>query len=209
MLGRSSPAPPARLRAGLAALFRYPAFRTFLAATFLARFSAGAYNTFFTIQLDELGISQTIAGQAWALGVLCEVAVMAAWPRLVTRVGADRLLTLAIGSHAVRWWLMAEVTHPVAFLGIQMLHGLTFGAFYLAAVQLVDSMVPPDLRATGQGLFAASIFGLSGVAGTFLAGRLLDAVGLVGIYRLSAFIAVAATLLGSRIGGRTAYTPED
>ena len=205
----AAPAPPAPLKAGLRALLRRPGFRAFLVATFLARLSAGAYNTFFTIQLDLLGISQAVAGQAWALGVLSEVAVMAAWPRLVARAGPHRLLGLAIGAHALRWWLTAEVASPAGLLAIQLLHGLTFGAFYLASVQIVDETVLPDLRATGQGLFAAGVFGVSGVAGNSLAGCLFDGVGMVSLYRLSAVIAACATVLSFRLGRGASARTED
>lgn len=194
-------APPAPIREGLGALFQQPAFGVFLGATFLARATAGPYNAFFTIQLDELGISQAVAGQAWALGVMSEVGVMAAWPWLAARVGLERLLALAIGAHALRWWLLAGATHPGGLLAIQLLHGLTFGAFYLASVQLVDEMVRPDLRATGQGLYAAVVFGLGGVVGNALAGRLFDRMDRAGLYRVSALLAAGAALLS--LGVRT------
>ncbi len=194
-LGRGAPDSPAPLRAGLAALLRQRAFGTFLAATFLARLSAGPYNTFFTIQLDVLGISQRVAGWAWAVGVLCEVAVMAAFPLFAARAPAVRLLFLAVLAHPVRWWLYAGVTHPVGLLAIQLFHGLTFGLFYLASVQIVDETVREDLRATGQGLYAAGVFGVAGLSGNFLAGHLFDRIGLPALYRLSAIVGFAAALL--------------
>ncbi len=207
-LGRGAPAPPAPLRAGLADLLRAPRFRLFLAATFLARLSAAPFNTFFTIQLDGLRISQAVAGWAWSLGVISEVAVMAAWPRLVGRTRPERLLAVAIGAHAVRWWLNAEVTSAAGLLAIQLLHGLTFGLFYVASVHLVDEMIRPELRATGQGLYAAGVFGVGGLVGNVGAGWLFDTVGLPAVYRLAGVLAVGATLGGVLLerasGGRKA-----
>jgi len=207
-LARGAPAPPARLAAGLAGLLRQPAFRLFLAATFLARLSAGPYNTFFTIQLDGLGISQAVAGRAWAVGVVAEVVVMAAWPPLAARARPERLLALAIGAHALRWWLNAAVTSPAGLLAVQVLHGLTFGLFYLASVQIVDEMVRPDLRATGQGLYAAAVFGVGGLAGNFFAGHLFDRLGLVPLYRLAAVLAGGGALLGLLVRRPPAHTAE-
>jgi len=194
-LGEWAPSGPVPLGAGLAALLRGSGFRLFLAAAFLAQLSAGPYNTFFTIQLDALGISQAVTGWAWAVGVACEVVVMGAWPRLVGRAGPERLLAVAAGARALRWWLTAAATHPAALVAIQSLHGLTFGAFYLASVQIVDERVRPDLRATGQGLYAAWVFGVGGVAGNSLAGLLFDRMVLPGLYRLSALVALGATIL--------------
>jgi PPP family 3-phenylpropionic acid transporter len=195
-LGGSAPAAPAPLRAGLADLLREPRFRIFLAATFLARLSAAPFNTFFTIHLDGLGISQAVAGWAWSLGVVSEVAVMATWPRLVGWARPERLLAVAIGAHAVRWGLNAEVTSAAGLLAVQLLHGLTFGLFYLASVHLVDEMIRPELRATGQGLFAAGVFGVGGLVGNFVAGWLFDGVGLSALYRLAGVLAMGAALAG-------------
>jgi PPP family 3-phenylpropionic acid transporter len=195
-LRRNPPAPPAPLRAGLADLLREPRFRFFLAATFLARLSAAPFNTFFTIQLDALKISLDVAGWAWSLGVISEVAVMAAWPRLVGPARPERLLAVAIGAHAARWWLNAEVISAAGLLAIQLLHGLTFGLFYVASVHLMDEMIRPELRATGQGIFAAGVFGVGGLVGNLGAGRLFDAVGLPALYRLAGVLAMGATLGG-------------
>ncbi|HEY7675544.1 MAG TPA: MFS transporter [Candidatus Methylomirabilis sp.] len=198
-LGRCAPSGPAPLGAGLGDLLRGPGFRLFLGAAFLARLSAGPYNTFFTIQLDALGISQAVAGWAWAVGVACEVVVMGLWPRLVGRARPERLLAAAAGAHALRWWLTAGATHPAALLAVQGLHGLTFGVFYLASVQIVDERVRPGLRGAGQGLYAAWVFGVGGVAGNSLGGLLFDRVDLPGLYRLSALVALGATILCLRL----------
>lgn len=174
------------------ALFTNGNFVGFLGATFLARVSSGTYTTFFTIHLETLGISKAVAGLAWALGVASEVAIMASWRRIATRGSLRTLLAVGLTAHALRWYLYTTTAREAGILGIQLLHGLTFGLFYLAAVQFVDETTPSPLRATGQGIFAAATFGLGGIIGNLLSGGLYDAVGMVVLYRLSAGIALGA-----------------
>lgn len=59
----------------------------------------------------------------------------------------------------------------------------------------MDDMVRPELRATGQGLSAALVFGWGGAARNYLGGLLFDRIAVPILYRLSACVAVGATLL--------------
>jgi MFS transporter, PPP family, 3-phenylpropionic acid transporter len=55
-------------------------------------------------------------------------------------------------------------------IGLQALHGLTFGLFWGAAVKAMSAQVPSRLRATGQAVFSAVVFGAGNAAGYALAG---------------------------------------
>src|SRR5690606_24287883 len=75
---------PAKARTSLLAMLRRRDVQVFLACAFLMQFSHGPYYTFYTIYLDELGISRGQAGMLWALGVLAEVLLFLVMPRLLT-----------------------------------------------------------------------------------------------------------------------------
>jgi PPP family 3-phenylpropionic acid transporter len=164
-----------------------------LLAAGLARLSVGPYETFFTIHLGQLGLSRTFAGAAWALAAASELAVMLAWRRLSALAGPRTWLTLALGAHAVRWGLLAAAAGPVSLLAIQLTHALTFGAFYLAAVQEVDAAAPDGLRATAQGAFSSVTFALGGFLGDTLSGLLYEPLGMRGLYVAACAVAAAAT----------------
>jgi PPP family 3-phenylpropionic acid transporter len=166
-----------------------------LAAASLARLSFGPYTTFFTIHLDRLGFSRTLAGAAWALAAASELVVMLLWARMRPLASGRTWLTLAMGAHALRWLLSIPASEPAPLLLIQLTHALTFGAFYLAAVEQVDALAPEGLRATAQGLFASVTFGLSGLLGNALSGFLYLPLGMAGLYLAAAFVAAAGTAL--------------
>ena len=60
---------------------------------------------------------------------------------------------------------------------LQLMHGLTFGLFWATAMDAMAGLVPPRLRATGQALFSAIVFGAGNAFGYQLAGRAYDAYG--------------------------------
>ncbi|HSD50872.1 MAG TPA: MFS transporter, partial [Candidatus Methylomirabilis sp.] len=166
-----------------------------LAAASLARLSFGPYTTFFTIHLEGLGLSRTFAGVAWALAAVSELVVMVFWSRLCRLASARTWLTLAMGAHALRWLLSVPARDPIALLLIQMTHALTFGVFYLAAVEQVEALAPEGLRATAQGLFASVTFGLSGLLGNALSGFLFEPLGMAWLYTGAGCVAAVATAL--------------
>ncbi|MFB3816577.1 MAG: MFS transporter [Candidatus Methylomirabilales bacterium] len=166
-----------------------------LLAAAVARVSYGPYETFFTIDLEQRGLSRTFAGAAWALAAGSELLVMLQWPRLCAAAPARTWILLALGTHALRWLLSAAAGGPALLLLVQLTHALTFGAFYLAAVQEVDALAPDGLRATAQGAFASVAFGLGGSVGNVLSGAGYEALGMRGLYLAAALVAGLATAL--------------
>jgi PPP family 3-phenylpropionic acid transporter len=75
------------------------------------------------------------------------------------------------------------------------LHGLTFGAFYVASVAFLSRCVPPELRASGQALFAAVTFGIGGLVGYAASGAGYDWLGGPRLFAVAAALEVAAAVL--------------
>ncbi len=170
-------------------------------ATALAWMSYGPYATFYTIHLERLGHSRAFAGIAWALAAGSELGVMLLWPRLSGFATTRRWLIAALAANPVRWLLSGLAQDPVALLAIQLTHAFTFGVFYLATVQRVDSLVPDGLRNTAQGVFASATFGIGGLVGNILGGLLYELLGMTRLYLMAAVVSAGATALyaaGSR-----------
>jgi len=195
LLGRSRAQPvlPPVLGRDILRVLADRRLQALLLAAALARLSFGPYETFFTIHLEQLGLSRTFAGLAWGLAAGSELAVMLAWPRLAAAAPPRTWVLLALGAHGLRWLLAAVAAAPAFLLLIQLTHALTFGAFYLAAVQEVDAAAPERLRATAQGAFASLGFGLGGATGNALSGLLYGALGMRGLYAAAAGVACLAT----------------
>jgi PPP family 3-phenylpropionic acid transporter len=59
-----------------------------------------------------------------------------------------------------------------ALIGLQLLHGLTFGATHLGGVHLVSRLVRPDRAATAQALHATVTSGIGMGGAVLIAGQL-------------------------------------
>ena len=148
----------------------------------------------------SLGLQPWAISLTWGAAVGSEVIVLSLYPRWSHRISTRWLLICAFSISAFRWFAMASTSNVVALTLLATLHGLTFGAFYVAAVNQIARHAPGSLRATGQSLFVAMTFGFGGLVGFSGSGALYS---WVGGHRLFAFagvlellpLAVAAFLL--------------
>jgi len=166
-----------------------------LLVSLLWRIAASGYYTFYTIFISGMGAGPGFVSIAWALGLVGEITVLRYSGRLAKRIGVRGLLALGLLGSAVRWLAYALAPTPGWTLPFQLLHGLTFGAMTTAAVLAVDRAFPSELRATGQGLLSAVMWGVGGLAGSVLAGYAVQALGMRWLYGLSAALAAATVLL--------------
>ncbi len=147
----------------------------------------GSLGTHFT----DIGLLPWAIGLTAGVAVCSEVVVMTTWPSWSPRLRPRALLMGTFAVSSARWAGMAATDDVRWLTALAALHGITFGAFYVASVAEVAKLAPESLRATGQALFVASTFGLGGLLGYSGSGVLY---GLVGGHRLFALAAVAEWL---------------
>jgi MFS transporter, PPP family, 3-phenylpropionic acid transporter len=141
--------------------------------------SCAPFHLLFGVLVRERGLPSTVTGLGMAVGVAAEVAVLLWFPRLAERFTLRALLTTAFTATAARWLILAQADGAAAVIGLQALHGLTFGLFWGCAVEGLSRLVPAAQRATGQGLFAAIVFGGGNAFGFLLSGLAFDRFGSV------------------------------
>jgi PPP family 3-phenylpropionic acid transporter len=163
--------------ADIAALLAGRELRAFIVCSFFHWLAQAPYHGYMALAFRERGLDEGATGLAFAVAVAAEVTVMASFAWLHRLAGLQLLLVACFGASAVRWWIVAHAHSPAVLIGVQLVHGLTFGAYYVAAVHRVRELTPPHLAATGQAVFAAIVFGLGGVLGYLLAGRAFAAGG--------------------------------
>jgi len=161
-----------------------------LIASVLGQASHGPYYAFFSLQLLERGVSSVTTGALWAIGVIAETALMAYSPRLFARVGHITAIRWAMILSALRWALFAS-TGSLVLIGLgQILHAASYALYHLAAVQWVDSLMPPSRRALGQSILSACAYGLGVGGGLALAGIFAKPLGASGLYAAAAVACV-------------------
>ena len=132
------------------------------------------YHLLFGVLVRDLGHSSAVTGAGLALGVLAEILALLAFPALLSRFSLRLLLAAAFGGTAVRWALVAQTHSGLGLIALQLLHALSFGLFWGCAVEAMQRTVPARLRATGQAMFSAFVFGAGNAAGYALSGAGYD-----------------------------------
>ncbi len=153
------------------------------------------YDNLFAHHVDSLGMSGAVAGAAIGLGVAAEVLVLARGRWLLDRVSPQTLLAVAVLAGIPRWFLTGTVTSPALLVGVQALHGLTFGCWWLGGIAFVLRTAPPELRSTAQAGFVASGFGLGNLLALSAAAWALPNLGSARMFTGLTGVSVLAALL--------------
>jgi MFS transporter, PPP family, 3-phenylpropionic acid transporter len=158
------------------ALLRSPAFLAVAAAASLVQASHALYYGFSTLDWTAAGFDGTAIGALWAIGVIAEIVLFAVSGRLPAAFNPPVLLGLGAAGAVLRWSVMALNPPTILLPLLQCLHGLSFGATHLGAVQFIAHAAPERLGATAQGHLAI-VLGAVMAAFTALSGVLYGAYG--------------------------------
>lgn len=174
-------------------ILKRPAVLAFFAASFFNAIAHGPYYTFFSIYLVEHGYAKSSVGWLWALGVLSEILVFLAMPRLLRRFGLRRILLASLALGVLRFLLIAWGIHWFALVLVaQVLHAATFGSYQGASVEVVHRVFRGRHQAKGQALYNSLSFGAGGTLGGLYAGYAWDTLGAQTTYS----VAAASCLMG-------------
>jgi PPP family 3-phenylpropionic acid transporter len=185
---RAPPAHGARPRAtDLLALVKDRRFIALLAVCAVHWAACSPYHLMFGVFVRDAGLSASVTGLAMSAGVAAEVVALFAFRRLEGRLSTRGLFALAFAGSALRWFLLSRARGAPAIVALQLFHGLTFGVYWGTSMRALSEIVPPVLRATGQALFVAVVFGGGNAIGFQLAGIGYDRLGGAGpLYAVAA-----------------------
>lgn len=155
---------------------------------FLMQASHGPFYTFFTIYINDLGYSSSVAGLLWALGVICEVGIFFVMHHVLARLSVPWILMLSFVIACVRWVLLGLYGESLSVLVFtQTLHAVTFGAWHAASIQFIHHHFPQHMQHRGQALHGSLCFALGTAFGGGIAGYVWQGYG-----AKSAWLAAAA-----------------
>lgn len=174
--------------------YLHPFAIIFFFAVFMSRFLFSPYYTFFTIFLDEQGIADNLKGLYWMVAVGAEIGLIAVSGRLLKRLGAVPLLLAGLSAMAFRMFIYSLEPPWYIILAVQSLHSLTFGAFHVASINIINRITPEEFRASGQ-TFNSTLLGIGGVMGAMMGGIWAQAYGIPGMFRLLSIAAATTTVL--------------
>jgi len=190
------PSPAGTRRAMLIALAPFLLSLLLLFAAFNATFS------FISLRIRELGGGLFVVGAATALQAVAEAPVMRITPRLNRVIGHRALYVVGSLFFIAAFVAWAFLDDPLAIALVKLVAGVGFALVYVGSVLLVDDLVPPGLRGTGQGLAKAVTFGLSPILGSLAGGAIYDYAGPRALFLACAGAALVAAMSVSVIAAR-------
>jgi PPP family 3-phenylpropionic acid transporter len=165
--------------------------RALFAACFFMAAAHGALYVFYSIYLVGRGYSTTLVGFLWTLGVVAEIIVFLAMPRLFGAFSLRAILLFSFACAIVRFLAIGWGVGSLALiLAAQLLHAATFGAYHAASVAAVNRWFAGRHQARGQALYGSLSFGAGGMLGGLVSGWAWDALGAEITYTLSAGFAL-------------------
>ena len=191
----SSAASGHRFGAGLATMLRDVRWLAFLFAVFVGGISLSLSLNFLPLYMRGLGADLTLVGLGITAATLSELPVMAFGGALLVHLGPRRILILSLLAYTLRMTLYPLIAVPVWILPVQLLHGPTFGAMWIAGVAYAKHLAPRGAGAAAQGLFTGVAMGLGGFAGGLFGGVTYDWVGPRWMFGLAAVLTLFSAAL--------------
>jgi PPP family 3-phenylpropionic acid transporter len=177
-------------------ILRRPQVRALMLACFAMSAAHGAFYVFYSIHLAGHGYSKTEVGALWSLGVVAEIFVFMWMARLSRRFSLRTILLASFAAAVLRFLLMGWGVESVALMVfVQLLHGLTFGAYHAASIAAVNLWFPGKAQGRGQALYSSLSFGAGGLLGALISGATWDDWGAGWTFTLASCFALLGFLL--------------
>ena len=115
--------------------------------------------------LQSLNANGILLGLATVCSIGTEIPYFWFSGTLLRKFGPELNLLVSMIAYVVRVGGYYFITNPWFALPFQMLHGLSFGAFWASALALVNNKAPHSIRASAQGIFFSIYSGIGAVIG--------------------------------------------
>lgn len=187
---------PVNLKA-LATVFSRPRLLWFLFLILLVAIPHRMNDSLLAIYISDMGASESKVGLAWLVATMSTVPALMFAGKLIRRWNEIGIMIIAAGAYALRWAIYSFAESPSVLIYAQALHSITFPLFLVSAIQYLMSIVPPELRGSGQAAFAVTFGGFAGIIGSAGGGEIFERLSpsiAYGIGSLFAFAALVATI---------------
>lgn len=176
---------------GLKLLLRNGRFLLLLLVSLVYGTALGVLLSYQFLYLNELGATRTVMALTMTMMTLSEIPIWLFSAYLLRRFGPNRMIALALFVGGLRYLALGAMTVPGMVLLISLMHGPSFAVLWSAGVADADSVAPPGLGATAQGLFAGMVLGLGSALGGFLGGPASEVIGYATLYSAMGWLCLA------------------
>lgn len=176
-----------------------PTLNPLLHIAILHGLAHASYDFLFSVHMEKLGAPTWQTTAAFVAGLTIEVSLMAVAPALLRRFGAAGLIQIATITAVPRFLLTGAALPTGLIAASQVLHGISFGAFWIGAVALIAARAPIALRNSAQAALMAASAGVGPLLMMVGASWLLNVITLPTLFLVAAGLAGVAAALAVRL----------
>ncbi|ULL16105.1 MFS transporter [Paenibacillus sp. H1-7] len=191
LLPNSKSAASAVNLSNLGKLFVKPKLLWFLLLVLMVGIPHRMNDSMLAIYLHRLGATDTQLGMAWLVATFSTVPVFMFISKIMRKWNELGILVIAAFAYSLRWMIYSFAESPGVLIAAQLLHSLTFPLFLVSSIQYLSSIVPAELRASGQAAFAVTFGGLGGIIGSSTGGYAMAQLGPQPTYLAGSLLALA------------------
>lgn len=130
---------------------------------------------FINMYYNEIGLNNKEIGIIYAVQSIVELPFFFYGKKIITRWGSRPIIIVAMGVTMIRLFVLAHIGSFWPAIAIGTFHGIGLALFYVAMIDYVQSLVPTELRATGQSLIY-TFFGAGVCLGNLFTGYMKDII---------------------------------
>jgi MFS transporter, PPP family, 3-phenylpropionic acid transporter len=179
---------------GLGQLVRHPSWALFAGSILVLWVAASGAVSFIGVAIKDLGGSDRLIGLNWTVAASLELPMMWFSAALLRRFGAKTLITVGFLGYFVRIIGLGIIPAAEYVLLVNAVHVFSYVPILIGAAAYANELAPAELKATSQGLLFA-VYSMGAVFGSLLSGWLYDQLGVQGMFRTMAMLALAGFFL--------------
>ncbi len=168
-------------------LLQVPWFKPFILFNILYGLGNAFYYGFFTIHLQNIGLTKLEIAITFAAGLIMEIVIFFIGRRLIRNIRPTYLLAVCGIIAPIRWILFTQFDDVVWLSLVALLHGITFSLHWAVSSYYIQRNVPSSLSATAQTVWQSSCLEIPFTIIIPISGILYPIMG-ANIFILGAFI---------------------
>lgn len=156
----------------------------FLLVIVIVSVGQSAISYYLPIYMRQIGATSDTTGIALAIQALSELPFyfIAAW--LIRKISSGKVVFIAILATSLRLFFYSANDLPQVVMFIETMNGITWTLLWIASVEFINEMIPPQWRTTGQSLLWAAYYGAGAILGNIIIGRMYQSIEIHSIYAL-------------------------
>lgn len=153
----------------------------------------GLLYNFYSIFLRENNYSNFMIGILWSIGVVCEILIFLFIPKILKVINIKQIILISLAFAVLRFFLIGSYTDNLLIIILaQMMHALTFGAFHVGSIHMIEYFFNEDHHARGQSIYNSITYGVGGTVGGIGGGVMINNYGADVTFTFSAILPLLA-----------------